>query len=354
MAPFFRYRNIPTPEGRRKVLLDYILLFLGLLAAAGLFTTLLVEPGLPGHSSYIILLFVTLAFLALAFFLNRIGRTSTASWLVAATSIVAPWWAILHDASILSGDSFPLAYLTLSVLLCGMLMHNIAAVLAAVFNLAGLVAVRILVPSVVGYNWPSIFLFLLTATLITVVYNSLSRADLRQTREVLDMLREDEKKIRDLSSRDPLTGTWNRRFMDETLPHVCALATRDGRTLSFIMADLDHFKSINDRFGHPVGDLVLAGVARAILDCVRESDLVFRYGGDEFLVVLPESTREVALRCIDRIQEAVHSVALPPEMAGEAPIHLTCGLAVHSDGTADPRALVAEADHEMYRVKNAK
>jgi diguanylate cyclase (GGDEF)-like protein len=211
-----------------------------------------------------------------------------------------------------------------------------------------------LVPSAAGYNWPSIFLFLLTTTLVYMVYNSLSHADLRQTREVLDLLREDEKKIRDLSFRDPLTGAWNRRFMDETLPHVCALATRDSRPISFIMTDLDHFKSINDRFGHPVGDLVLTGVSRAILECVRESDLVFRYGGDEFLIVLPESSREVALRCIERIQEAVHSVPLPPEMAAEPPIHLTCGLAIHSDGTADPRALVSEADREMYRVKNAK
>jgi diguanylate cyclase (GGDEF)-like protein len=206
-----------------------------------------------------------------------------------------------------------------------------------------------LVPSAAGYNWPSIFLFLLTTTLVYMVYNSLSHADLRQTREVLDLLREDEKKIRDLSFRDPLTGAWNRRFMDETLPHVCALATRDSRPISFIMTDLDHFKSINDRFGHPVGDLVLTGVSRAILDCVRESDLVFRYGGDEFAALLPNTDAATAESIVQRIHTRVEEYH---RAHGATPIRLSIGTA-----TAEKKDLLdafMQADRRMYEDKAKK
>jgi hypothetical protein len=99
MAPFFKYRRIQTPEGRRKVLLDYILLFLGLLAGAGLFTTLFVEPGPSGHSSYFVLLSVTLAVLAFAFLLNRLGQTTAANWLVVFLVVVVPWFAIHSDGT---------------------------------------------------------------------------------------------------------------------------------------------------------------------------------------------------------------------------------------------------------------
>ncbi len=89
--------------------------------------------------------------------------------------------------------------------------------------------------------------------------------------------------------RDPLTGAFNRRYLDQMIEAEVAIAKRSARPLSALLIDLDHFKHVNDTYGHPVGDLVLRHVARLILDCCRTSDRVVRYGGEEFLVVALDS-----------------------------------------------------------------
>src|SRR5256886_5407617 len=118
------------------------------------------------------------------------------------------------------------------------------------------------------------------------------------------------REARQLADLDALTGLHNRRFFHETLARECARAHRYERKLSLIVFDLDDFKEVNDRIGHLAGDTVLAEAAERVRDVVRTADIACRVGGDEFAVILPESSLEDADQLYRRIQNAVSSRAL--------------------------------------------
>jgi len=111
---------------------------------------------------------------------------------------------------------------------------------------------------------------------------------------------------------DGLTELYNRSFLDPFLDHQIEDANRTNHQVSVIMVDLDHFKDINDTYGHEVGDHVLTVFAHAVLKCMRKTDIISRYGGDEFLVVLPKTDTETAEIIADRIRQEVSDTYIPP------------------------------------------
>lgn len=157
--------------------------------------------------------------------------------------------------------------------------------------------------------------------------------------------------LRDRATRDQLTGLWNRAAILETLHDEIGRAKREGAMLGVVMIDLDFFKDVNDTYGHPVGDEVLHGAARAMRDCTRRYDSVGRYGGEEFLVVLPGCDRWNAVSHAERLRAAIAAVAV--ETAG-AVVRLTASLGVavwHKDIAADACDLLQAADLALYRAK---
>jgi diguanylate cyclase (GGDEF)-like protein len=157
-----------------------------------------------------------------------------------------------------------------------------------------------------------------------------------------------------LAETDPLTWLFNRRHFDKRLEGETNRALRAEHLLALLMIDVDKFKTINDRFGHRVGDQVLKGVASAIKQAVRLYDVPTRYGGDEFAIILPEADTDVASRVARRIFEKLEAVALPGEMrdAGMG-IGLSIGVATFPRPLGDASALVEAADTAMYRAKQA-
>ena len=155
-----------------------------------------------------------------------------------------------------------------------------------------------------------------------------------------------------LAETDPLTWLFNRRHFDNRLEGETNRALRAEHLLALLMIDVDKFKTINDRFGHRVGDQVLKGVASAIKQAVRLYDVPTRYGGDEFAIILPEADTDVASRVARRIFEKLEAVALPGEMrdAGMG-IGLSIGVATFPRPLGDASALVEAADTAMYRAK---
>ncbi|WP_312814367.1 GGDEF domain-containing protein [Brevundimonas sp.] len=154
------------------------------------------------------------------------------------------------------------------------------------------------------------------------------------------------------NGRDPLTRALNRRFLPTILSREISLATNSGTQLSLMMLDVDHFKSINDQWGHSTGDAVLKQVAEIISDNVRLSDFVFRYGGEEFLIVLVETSAEEAHVVAERIREqlAAREIRLPA--GGSVGVTASLGIATFQDHP-DYNELIETADKALYDAKNA-
>ena len=153
---------------------------------------------------------------------------------------------------------------------------------------------------------------------------------------------------RQLADLDALTSLHNRRFFHETLARECARAHRYERKLSLIIFDLDDFKEINDRIGHLAGDAVLSEAAERVRDVVRTADIACRVGGDEFAVILPESSIEDADQLYRRLQNAVSS--RPIGQAGK--LFLSAGVA-ELRAEDDPVSFFQRADDALYRAKEA-
>ena len=160
-------------------------------------------------------------------------------------------------------------------------------------------------------------------------------------------LREANEEILKISQTDTLTGLANRRTIDERMHAEMSRADRLGCGFSVILGDLDHFKSINDEFGHLVGDRVLVAASAVLAEQARPYDLPARFGGEEFMLLLPESSLEDAMTIAQRIRCAISKVTVP-----EVARQITMSLGISTWGHGDTAgALVGRADAALYQAK---
>jgi len=152
------------------------------------------------------------------------------------------------------------------------------------------------------------------------------------------------------SQIDALTHLSNRRRLDGDLDAECKRCVRYARPLSFVMLDVDHFKAFNDAHGHPAGDTALQELADVIAGCVRTTDTAFRYGGEEFCVLLRETTGADALSFAERVRQRIETRFATGPSAG---ITASFGVAEFLAAAPMPRSLVEAADAAMYESKNA-
>ncbi len=152
------------------------------------------------------------------------------------------------------------------------------------------------------------------------------------------------------ANNDSLTGLPNKRASEDTFKRMIAQAHRSVATLAVMMLDLDHFKRINDRFGHGKGDEVLAAVGAAIQECLRDSDFAGRFGGEEFLILLPDTDVEGASRFAERLREAIGSITV---VGVETEITASLGVAELIEHGGTPQGLLREADRALYAAKAA-
>jgi diguanylate cyclase (GGDEF)-like protein len=156
----------------------------------------------------------------------------------------------------------------------------------------------------------------------------------------------------ELSFTDPLTGMANRRQLFLRLDQEFSRSVRFGDPLSILMIDLDLFKRINDKFGHTVGDGVLRGVAQALRRNVRKIDIVSRYGGEEFCIVLPRVGKPEALEVAEKLRRSVGAAALPsPEGVGPLRVTISLGVATLGIDADDVAGLIEKADTALYEAK---
>lgn len=215
-------------------------------------------------------------------------------------------------------------------------------------------------------GWPATLLAILTVCVYVMIVAENAHARALSLQEARARLRESElalkqqleeisglqAQLREQADRDPLTGLYNRRYFDASLARELARCQREDLPLSLVMIDIDHFKKINDQHGHQAGDMVLRTLADLLQHQVRASDIACRYGGEEFLVLLPSAPPEVARQRVDEWRQAF---AAQRVVAGGIAVRasLSAGVAGVPHHALAPEALLRRADEALYRAKSA-
>jgi len=158
-------------------------------------------------------------------------------------------------------------------------------------------------------------------------------------------------RLRDQSIRDPLTGLFNRRYLEETLTRELNRAERKSSPLGVLVVDIDHFKRLNDTHGHDAGDAALAEVGRLLARSFRSSDITCRYGGEEFVVVLPEAARDFTIARAESLRQAVKELRAASQGRPAQAISVSIGVAHFPDDGRTPEALIRAADVALYAAK---
>ena len=179
---------------------------------------------------------------------------------------------------------------------------------------------------------------------------------LRQAMSELDasrsQIRAQNDELRLLATRDPMTGCLNRRALFETAGDLFEHAAKHGGELCCIMTDIDYFKRFNDKYGHAVGDQVIQAVARTLVRETRGSDVVCRYGGEEFCIILPNTTSEQAMRIAEKLRETIEeSASAALRTTRVERITSSFGVASIVRGAADLEELIDQADNALYKSK---
>ncbi len=170
-------------------------------------------------------------------------------------------------------------------------------------------------------------------------------------KKLQDELDEANKRLKKLSITDGLTGLFNHRHIQQLLRDEWQRTQRTDEPLAVVMLDLDKFKQVNDTYGHPTGDVILYETARILEDTAREIDMVGRYGGEEFVGILPNTDEDAAAQFAERVRKRVESHVFRDEDT-EVRMTMSCGLAAYPDEAVDaPEELLKRADEALYAAK---
>jgi diguanylate cyclase (GGDEF)-like protein len=340
-----------NPEGRQSRLLMWILRFVILFSVVTLLVILIFDPNHePSLRQYEILISGVIVFHTITYILNCVGYYTFSAILLVSSALIAPWLCLFFDPAILRGDFVPLTYLTFSILLSSILLPTYITIIFAIIQITGLILVLIISPATPSFNWFSFLDYVVLTSVFSILANSIIQGNMKQIESQTRQLALNEARLQELSIRDYLTHLFNRRYLEETLEREIQRATRLQHPLAIIMLDVDQFKQINDSFGHPAGDNVLIELSKFFAEQVRPYDIVCRYGGDEFVLILPDTSREVIKGRAEYLREKVMSLTIPNE--NPITITISVGVAIFPDNGSNGEMILKSADIALYKAKH--
>jgi diguanylate cyclase (GGDEF)-like protein len=343
---------LSEPERRRSNMLT--ILILTLIFSAGIFLVSLfifVSIEVNERGLYTILIGVLLCLFTLALGINRTGHYSAAAGLIVGCMVLGPWFSILLNLSFLDSDVFRMGYIAASVLLCSFLLSTRVTFFLALLQLAALLLVSLISPVLTCTTWSSLLGFIGFMSVLSIISNLLDRRDLEQIDRQTRQLTESETSLRELSVRDQLTGLFNRRYLDETLEREVHRAARKQLPLGVIMLDIDHFKHVNDTVGHAAGDELLQVLGKLLYKQVRRADIACRYGGEEFVLIMPEASLDVTKERAEQLLEQVKHLRVEHKNHSLGIITISLGVAAFPNHGSTGEAVLKSADVALYRAK---
>ncbi|MDQ8582792.1 GGDEF domain-containing protein [Klebsiella aerogenes] len=256
-------------------------------------------------------------------------------------------WHIVIKSSFLPPPHFNfLVIALLSILFIGTIAfsNNIIA-----FTLHSLPTFMVCLALAGGEQWLRMFYcFVLPVAGITLQNIMQKRSD-NFTQGLMDKLLQERNTLNDLSMLDPLTGLYNRRGLQNRMDNILAV---DSREHFILLLDIDHFKAYNDNYGHMMGDQALIQVSAAIRNSVRSRDIVARFGGEEFMVVLTSSTAETAFQTAERIRQRVYDLKIAHRFNESVATNVTISIGMTPLVDGDIDSAIKRADSALYEAKN--
>ncbi len=320
-----------------------LLLFLTITAVLVLFLT--PQKNLP---FYLTLVLGSLAVISVCNWLNLTGRYAAALRGTILIMFFAPWASILYESFSGSGDVIPMIFVIIPIQIAALFLATKSMLLISGVQTAAVIINIIFSQNRGAYNWVSIVCYVFIASLLGSVTSYLIRIQYDRVLKSKEELAHNQVILRDISIRDALSGVYNRRYMDEILD---LLTQTPERRFALLMIDIDHFKSINDTCGHGQGDFVIQSVARTLMNVTRKNDVVCRYGGDEFLVILSDCAYDDALRKANEVKQMVDSIGCACEKPEAKPVTASIGIALYPENGMDKEALLRAVDLALYQAK---
>ena len=342
-----RYQGATADVQAKVPLLFYLhaslLLFLSVTAVLVIFLT-------PGASLAVYLSIVLISFVlvCIATRLNLIGRYPLALCLTILIMFVAPWASILYESIAGSGDLMPMIFVIIPIQIAALFLAT-----KAMLMISGIQTVAVIVNVIISGtksddNWVSVVCYVFIASLLGSVTSYLIRNQYNTLLASKEALAQNQEKLHNLSIRDALSGVYNRRYMDEMLD---LLVQRPKDPFAVLMVDVDRFKSVNDTCGHRVGDAVIQSIAAILTSVTRKNDVVCRYGGDEFLLILMGCSYEAALAKAHEIRRLASGLGCACDDPEAIPITASIGIALFPEHGTDKDSLLHAADSALYQAK---
>jgi diguanylate cyclase (GGDEF)-like protein len=343
-----------TEKRRRTRLLAWMLLTILGLTTLAIFLVLMVNaPGSPRRGAYIPFILGLNTVLVIAYVLNSAGHYSLAAGLTVGCAALGPWGSLMLDPAILRGDFVPLGYTILSILLCSILLSALITAVLAALEFVAFVLLALNTPLSAALNWPSLLGLLFFAAVLSILSNIVTQSSLKEIHRQTRQLAQSEAEQRELSVRDHLTKLFNRRYLEETLAREIRRSVRSHHKIGIILFDVDQFKQVNDKWGHAAGDLLLQEIGGLAAHHTRGGDIACRYGGDEFVLVLPEASLQATRQRADRLRELVRRLQLEYDSHSLGTITISAGAAIYPEHGSSMEALLKSVDNALYRAKEA-
>ena len=344
---------IVEPERRLQAhLLMAMLLVLLILGVLSVILTILDANVRQGESRgmtsiYIWTTVVGVLLLGAEYGLSRTVHYSFAALLVVVTVLAVTFLTVVINPQ----DHRSLSFLVLGGLIGSLFLSARTTAIIFFVTLTGLLLLTVFVPGFPIVSLLNVVFFILTVGALIVMATNLRQHYLDQIHLQTEQLIESEARLRELSIRDPLTGLFNRRYLEEMLSLEILSAARSQYPIGMIMIDIDHFKKINDTHGHAAGDMVLAQVGNFLCKHVRSSDVSCRYGGEEFLLILSGASQEITLMRAEQIREEIRQLPMYFEGRALEVVTLSLGIAIYPAHGGTKDALLKAADAALYRAK---
>ncbi len=262
----------------RGTFLSWLLPFILLILIYELYLVYLYPKGNNEKGLFYILLSFFLILSIVAFYFTLKGKNGISSYLTIIIATAGTWGSVLVEYFSGKLEFFPLIFISINVVLSSLLVATVFTTILSVLQIIGLYVVFDATTPIVRAEWGNFMAYILIISILSIGTSYIIGTHIRQ--------------LKDRAIKDYLTGLFSRRYFDETLNTMIQRSSSDETNFGVILIDVDNFKRYNDAYGHYVGDKILQTVSQFLSDEVEDKDLVFRHGGDEFSIIIKDTTHE--------------------------------------------------------------